>query len=706
MRIKHIISIIAVMLFLTKPVLSQVATDPFELDEIVLSIPFSQTLGKSVIKVDKINMGDINPILKQYISKSISKLPGVSLITTGPNIAKPSVRGLSFNRVVVYNQGVRLENQQWGEEHGIGISSSGVESIEVIKGPLYVLYGSDAMGGVLYVEPEKFNTSNGLAIDYTGVYNSNYNGVTNNLGIKGSSGKFSFNLRADMIDNDNFSTPDGEVENTWFEQNELKADLQYSSDKFTSELRFSRVDSDLGIPHMDEGHDDHDDHMDHDDHDDHMDHDDHDDHEGHGDEHYQELKHTTLTWKNTFDLGNNHVLNVTLGQQFNERKEFGGHGEEDHDDHDDHDDHEEHGEEDHDDHMDHDDHDDHEGHEEGEAELDMELLTNTLDISLTLPQSEDLNLIIGTSLLSQTNKNFGHETLIPDAEMNDFGLYALGQFTLSNSSDALIGIRYDNRSISSGSSSSDFSNFNGSLGLKKEFSNSTLRFNLSTGFRSPNLIELYADGSHHGSFMYKKGNPNLLAENSFQTDLSLQVNGENSVLSFDLFFNDIRDYIYLAPTNTVIDGLMLHNYLQQDATLYGGEIHLNKNTSFDWLSFYSSLEYIFGETQDGEALPYISPLTFNQVFNISFSSNYSFEIDFVAKAQQNRTSLYEEITGGYSLLNLSGSWMTSFLGNDLNIFWNIDNVFDKEYYDHLSRLKTAGIHEMGRNISVGLKYNF
>ena len=149
MKIKHIISLIAVMLLLTKPVLSQVATDPFELDEIVLSIPFSQTLGKSVIKVDKINMGDINPILKQYISKSISKLPGVSVITTGPNIAKPSVRGLSFNRVVVYNQGVRLENQQWGEEHGIGISSSGVESIEVIKGPLYVLYGSDAMGGVL-----------------------------------------------------------------------------------------------------------------------------------------------------------------------------------------------------------------------------------------------------------------------------------------------------------------------------------------------------------------------------------------------------------------------------------------------------------------------------------------------------------------------------------------------------------------------------
>ena len=675
MNIKYKLSMVLIMLLLTKPVLSQI-TDPFELDEIILSLPFSQSLGKSVIKVDKINMDDINPIIKQYISKSISKLPGVSIITTGPGIAKPSIRGLSFNRVVVYNQGIRLENQQWGEEHGIGITSSGIESVEVIKGPLYVLYGSDAMGGVIYAEPEKFKSMDGLNIDYTGIYNSNYNGITNNLGINGKSGNFSFNLRAEMIDNDNFSTPDGEVENTWFEQNEIKAGIQYSSDKFTSELRFSRLDSDLGIPHMDEDHDEHGD----EDHDEHGD----EDHDEHMDEEslYQELKHTTITWKNTFDLGNNHLLNVTLGQQFNERKEFGEHGDEDHG---------EHGDED---------------HEEGEAELDMELLTNTLDISLTLPQSEDFNLILGTSILSQTNKNFGHEILIPDAEMNDFGLYALGEISLGNSADTTIGLRYDNRSISSGSSSSDFSNFNGALGFKKEFTTSTLRFNLSSGFRSPNLVELFSDGSHHSTFMYKKGNPNLLAENSFQTDLSFQVYDEDSALSFDLFLNDIRDYIYLQPTNTFIDGLQLHNFLQQDATLYGGEIHLNKNTSFDWLSYYTSLEYVFGETQDGMALPYISPFTFNQVFNISFSSNYSFEIDFVAKAQQNRTAMYEESTDGYSLLNLSGTWMTSFLGNDLNIFWSIDNVFDKEYYDHLSRLKTAGIHEMGRNISVGLKYNF
>ena len=686
------LSLIALMLFAFQVTFSQVNDQTVKLDEVVLSLPFNQTLGKSVIKVDKIIFNDLNPILQQYISKSISKLPGVSIVSTGPGISKPSIRGLSYDRVVVYSQGVRLENQQWGDEHGIGVSTSGINSIEVIKGPSYVLYGSDAMGGVLYIEPERY--SNDFSVDYMGLYNSNYNGITNNLGIKGSSGKFSYLARANMVDNQSFSTPDGEVENTWFKENDIQAGLKYETEKFSSDLRLSMNFSELGLPHMEEGHDDHDDHDEegHDDHDEEG-HDDHDE-EGHED-HYQELSHTTLTWVNTFDLGNDHELNVTLGRQLNDRKEFGGHEEEEgHDDHDE----EEEG---------HDDHDEegHEGHEEGEAELDMELSTNTLDISLVMPQSENLNLTIGANILSQENKNFGHEELIPDAEKKDFGLYALGQITMENGA-ALLGVRYDNRSISSDMGSADFSNFNGSVGIKRDFKNSSLRFNIGSGYRAPNLIELFADGVHHGTFRYEKGNVNLVAEKSFQTDISFDINNEDSSVSFNLFYNDISDYIYISPSRDRMDGFAVFNYMQQDSELYGGEISFDKKTGFDWLSYNTSLEYIFAESADGEALPFISPLTFNQVFNIDFSSNYSFEIDFLAKAKQGRVSMFEEETDGYSILNLSGNWMTSFLENDLNIFWSVNNVFDKEYYDHLSRFKTAGIEEMGRNISVGLKYKF
>ena len=673
------ISLITILLLVFQITFSQVDDDLVQLDEVVLTLPFGQTLGKSVLKVDKLNFNDINPIIKQYISNSISKLPGVSIISTGAGIGKPSIRGLSSNRVVVLNQGLRLENQQWGEEHGLGLSSSGVNSVEVVKGPLYVLYGSDAMGGVLYIEPEKYLTTECCAkVDYTGIYNSNYNGLTNNLGLKGSSGKFSWMFRADITDNGNYSSPNGEVENTWFKQNDFKAGIAYQTEKFKSDLRLSMSDSEVGIPHMEEGHDDHDEDGDHDDHGDHEE-----------EDHYQELKHTTLTWQNTFDMGNDHTLDVTLGRQLNERKEFGGHEEEEEEE-----DNEEEG------------HDDHEGHEEGEAELDMDLETTSIDIKLTMPQSDDLNLIIGTSLINQENKNFGHEELIPDAEKKDFGLFALGQLDITDSSQALIGVRYDTRSISTASNNSDYSNFNGSIGYKKNYEKSTLRINLSSGFRAPDLIELYADGIHHGSFQYKKGNTNLVAEESLQTDFSYQINNENSIISFDLFYNDISDYIYLTPSRMFEDGFRVYDYMQQDAKLYGGEIHVNRNTDIEWLSYYTSLEYVFAESGDGEALPFISPLTLNQVFNIDFGNNYSFEIDFIAKANQSRVSMFEEETDGYSILNLSGNFKTEFMDNDLSLFWRVSNVFDKEYYDHLSRLKTAGIYEMGRNISVGLKYNF
>ena len=96
----------------------------------------------------------------------------------------------------------------------------------------------------------------------------------------------------------------------------------------------------------------------------------------------------------------------------------------------------------------------------------MELVTNTLDASITMPQSDNFNLIIGSNILAQENKNFGHEELIPDAEMNDFGLFGLGQISMENGA-ALIGVRYDSRSINSEMGSADFSNFNGSIGIKE-----------------------------------------------------------------------------------------------------------------------------------------------------------------------------------------------------------------------------------------------
>ena len=135
--------------------------------------------------------------------------------------------------------------------------------------------------------------------------------------------------------------------------------------------------------------------------------------------------------------------------------------------------------------------------------------------------------------------------------MNDFGVYGLAQVSLENGS-ALIGMRYDSRSITSERGSADFSNFNGSIGLKKDYNNSSIRLNLGSGYRAPNLIELFADGIHEGTFRYEKGNPNLEAETSFQSEISLDMMNEDSSLAFDVFFNDISNYIYITPSNEVV----------------------------------------------------------------------------------------------------------------------------------------------------------
>ena len=122
---------------------------PVSLQEVVVSTPFNESLNNNVIKVNKVNLGDLGFLKSQSISKSLYNVPGVSFITTGPGIQKPTIRGLNGNRVVTIYQGARFENMQWGDEHGLEIHSSGISSIEVIKGPMSVLYGSDAIGGVL-----------------------------------------------------------------------------------------------------------------------------------------------------------------------------------------------------------------------------------------------------------------------------------------------------------------------------------------------------------------------------------------------------------------------------------------------------------------------------------------------------------------------------------------------------------------------------
>jgi iron complex outermembrane receptor protein len=348
-----------------------------------------------------------------------------------------------------------------------------------------------------------------------------------------------------------------------------------------------------------------------------------------------------------------------------------------------------------------DDHDDHEG-----AHLDMGLKTTSLDLKYSLPKLENLETIIGATILSQENKNHGEEMLIPDAEKMDVGIFGVWHYHLDNV-DFVFGSRYDNREIKVGGNEYEYFGFVNSLGLKTSLgSSSTIRLNLSSGYRAPNLSELFSDGAHHGTSQYQIGSTSLEEEKNTQYDVSYEYrNNENFVLGIDVFYNNINDYIYLNPTGGVIDELPVYNYDQTDSKLFGGEIQLSYQTGIDWLSFDTSIEYLNGETSEGDYLPMISPLTFRQDFTIDISDNI-FKLDFLYKGEQSNVSEFESTTDSYFTVNLSGSHKIGISENSLNVFWSVDNLLDAEYIDHMSRLKNLGIHEMGRNISVGLNYNF
>jgi iron complex outermembrane receptor protein len=687
---KNIYSIILglILIFNINKINAQEATNdtivPVSLQEVVVSTPFNESLQNNVIKVDKVNLNELGFLKSQSLSKALYNVPGISFITTGPGIQKPNIRGLSGNRVVTVFQNIRFENMQWGDEHGLEIHTSGISSIELIKGPMSVLYGSDAIGGVIYISPEKYLKENGLKVDIESLYNTNYSGITSSLGLNTTINKFSLLARASIIDNGDYENADGVVENTKFDMADLKFGIGFNSKGFESDLRLNFNSSTIGIPH--EEHGDHDDHDD-DDHDD----DDHDDEHEEEEESYQELENTVISWRNSLKF-NKSELQVTLGLSENLRKEFGHHEEEGHDDHDD----------DHDD----DDHDDHEEHEEGEAHIDMQLQTTSLDFKYLFPKSDKFEFILGGSILNQENTNFGEEELIPNAEKQDLGFYGISHVHL-NKLDLMVGFRGDQRDITTNSFNKSYSSFTASFGLKKNLGDSSvLRLNYASGYRAPNLSELFADGVHHGTARYEIGNDRLSVEKTNQIDLSLQTYSDMVTLGIDVFYNFCNNHIFLNPTGSSIEGMPVYNYSQADSNISGIEVMMSGKTNLDWLTYNTSLEYLSGKLEDGGYLPLISPLTFKLDFDLDFNQAGTYEIGLLSKANQNDVSDFETSTESYSLVDISGSYMLNMANNDLNLFWSVSNLFDKEYVDHLSRLKTLNIHDMGRNISVGLKYSF
>jgi iron complex outermembrane receptor protein len=645
----------------------------------------------------------------------LSRQPGVSQISTGPAVSKPVIRGLSFNRVVVVNDGLRQEGQQWGEEHGVEIDELSVTRAEILRGPASLIYGSDALGGVV-----NFITNTPVPVgvirgNFLTTYQTNNSLAGAHANITGNQNGFNWNIYGTHRSARDYQNRfDGRVLNSRFKENNFGGYLGLNKTWGYSHLIFSGFNQNLGLV------------------------------EGVRDSvtgkflifsetplerlaaesdyksrtpvtPYQNIRHYKLISDNNFNIGRSR-LKINVGYQHNLRKEFA------------------------------------DAENPSQPELYFGLKTFNYNLQLALPIKTEWQTTLGLGGMKQNNRNKADKTLIPEYDLFDIGAFGFIQKYYSKATVSG-GLRYDYRLIDSKEGlegtaikfeafKRKFYNFSASAGISYHpVSYLTVKGNISRGFRAPTLTELASNGAHEGTVRFEYGKRDLKSEKSFQLDAGVDVEYEHFNFSLSGFYNRIGDFIFyqrlqnMAGTDSlIIDGaetFEAFQYSQNNAALSGFELQFDLHPHpLDWLHFENTISYVrgrFDKKMDGSEnlsqIPHsrwIAELRGDFLKEGKSLRNLYLMIETNAAFAQNKSFFgynTETNTNGYVLLNAGiGTELVSAKGNVwASINFAVNNITDKMYQDHLNRLKYTdvnlvtgrqGVFNMGRNFSLKLNLPF
>jgi iron complex outermembrane recepter protein len=670
--------------------------------------------------------------------------PGVSVLKTGPNISKPFIRGLGYHRVLTLYDGIRQEGQQWGDEHGLEVDGFQIHRAEIIKGPASLLFGSDAIAGVVSLIPYLPKLDQGqIEGRVLTEYQSNNGLWASGVRLGQRSKHWLWQASASKRIAGNYSNAiDGKVYLTGFQETNLGFQTGYYSKKgssllsatyydnlqaipdgsrdsasrqFTKQVLDGQMDDVKNRPLVSEN-------------------------ELNG---YalsglvQSIKHYRVYSKHQYQFGKID-LDALVGFQQNNRKEF--------------------------------------THPAWPDQAGLSLQLNTLNygINLNMPLSTAAEMSIGANGMYQQNKHLNATDFpIPNFQLWDLGAYVHGKWNWQNWHVAG-GLRWDQRQLTS----ADFytgpnlqngfeqqyhfpdtagsvlqfpafeKRFNGysfALGVAYNINTTwSLKANLSRGYRAPSITELASNGLDPGAHILYLGNRAFVPETSWQQDLGISLTTAQLQWSLSLFHNRLNHFIYLTQLldasglpQTDAQGNKTFQYQQAAARLLGFESEIKWHPSFlpQW-NMTSSIAYVQGENlqerfngkgNQGEWLPLIPPTTWqgsiekNWVTNISWMPNLHITASWEAAAAQNRyLALYgtETRTAAYTLFHLGcGTSLTLGGKRQLTIQCQINNLFDLAYQNHLSRLKyleyyqsapngNSGIYNMGRNASIKCIFSF
>jgi iron complex outermembrane recepter protein len=594
------------------------------------------------------------------LGELISSLPGVRSLSTGSGIGKPVIRGLSSNRVLVLADGQRLENQQWGDEHGPQVEAGGAERVEVIRGPASVLYGSDALGGVVNVItpplPDAVGRDGFVRGRVLASYGTNNQQPDGTLTLEGAGGAVGFRGSVTGRTSDDVRTPVGELFNSGGGTVDGAGIVGYRGDFGSMTASYTHRDEKVEI------------------------------HEDPAEDPlatpFQRIGEDRVHLGANLAAGASH-FDVDLGYERNRRREF----------------------------------------EEADAtDVALGLLARTYsgDVRFHHVPLGPFAGILGVSGLRNEFEKFGEETLIPDNDYNNAALYAFEQAELGRWGLSL-GARYDYRRLSVQDDAElgvvaqerTYSSVTGNVGVLYRVAEPVaVVLNVGRGYRAPTAFDLFSNGVHEGTVRFERGDSTLRNETSVNTDLAFRVQTSDLTAELGAFANYINDFIFPNPMGEIDpeSGFQIFQITQGDARLAGfeaaGQYHATR-----WLHLRATADYTHGQNTTTDApLPFIPP------FRATYSARLEgdgggwlehsyFMVGGESNARQTRVDADDFAPPGYTLMNLAAGFAVPVGETHVGLDFQLRNALNREYAGFLSRYKTYAL-DPGRNFIVQVSTEF
>ena len=590
---------------------------------------------QSVTIIGSLDLAKKNPL---SLGEALEYELGVAKRSFGPGTSRPVVRGFDGDRVLVLQEGIGIGGLGFQSgDHGEPLDLLAQDRVEVVKGPATLLYGSNAIGGVVNAVSGHDEAHKGVRGYITGIAGSTNDQFGGSGGIEFGTERWLFWANGGGQRADDYNTPIGTIQNSFSRYGNASGGAGYFGDKGFASLSYTHDSRNYGVPFN-------------------------------ADEEDAEVvrlnpRRDSLQFRGGFRDLASFISGGNFTLQYNNYR-----------------------------------------HDEIEVETDevgTAFKNKTFLYRAVFDQrrSGRYSGSFGFSGLYRDYKSIGEEALAPPTTQNNFAAFGLQTIDFDRFAFQFGGRIEHNGYSPDGLRDRSFTGFSGSAGIRVGLGgNTNFVANYTHSYRAPSLEELYNNGPHPGNLTFEIGNPDLNRERSDGIDLSLRHNSGRVRAEANFFYYKLRDFVFLAPTGNIEDGLIEAEYDQGDSRFTGTELRFDVGlTKNIWL--LSSLDYVNSKLTDTDTpLPRIPPLRGRVGFE-AYAKGFRINPEVVMAQDQDRFFPTETRTAGYATVNVNASY-TLTRKHYAHIFSvNAFNLNDKLYRNHLSFIKEFA-PEIGRGVRV------